>query len=250
MKLKMSIKERLEKLENFLFDPHICICCMGECDLDNNYRICSKCKDKINFIGNNFCLKCGDKIGEGYDYCINCKDEIFNFDYARAVMCYDDVSAPIILRFKYNGQKMYKIPLSYLLYDYYNDSDIVADIITYVPMPESREKERGYNQAKELAVEFSKLSKLKLFDLLKRKDDKIKQSTLTAKERKGNIKDSFSVINKDVVKGKDILLIDDVSTTGSTASECAKVLKKNKARSVCVLTVCKTPREKNLIKEQ
>ena len=248
--MKMKLKEKLEKLENFLFDPHVCICCNGECDLDNNYRICSHCKDELNFIGNNYCLKCGDKIGEGYDFCINCKNESFEFDYARAVLCYDNVSSPIILRFKYNGQKMYKLPLAHLLYDYYKDSDIVANIITYVPMPESREKERGYNQAKELAIEFSKLSGLPIFDLLTRKDDKIKQSTLNAKDRKENIKDSFSVINKSNVKGKDILLIDDVSTTGATASECSKVLKKQKARSVCVLTVCKTTRELNIMKEQ
>ena len=124
----------------------------------------------------------------------------------------------------------------------------MADVVTYVPMPKTREKERGYNQAKELAGEFCKLSKLPMLDLLTRKDDVVKQSTLSAKERKENIKDSFSAINKARIKGKDILIIDDVSTTGSTTSECANVLKKAKARSVCVLTVCKTPREINMMK--
>ena len=246
--MKINIKEKLEKLENFLFKSHSCICCAGECDLDNDYQICSKCKDKIEFIGNTFCLKCGDKIGDGYDFCVNCKDTSYHFDYSRSVMCYDEVSAPIILRFKYNGYKIYKEPLAHLLFDYYKQSDIVVDCVTYVPMPETREKERGYNQAKELAVEFAKLSGLPLLDVLARRDDKIKQTTLSAEERKQNIKNSFCTINKACVKNKVVLLIDDVSTTGATSSECAKVLKQAKARSVCVLTVCKTPREINLLK--
>ena len=248
MEQKKSLKEKLSLVEDFLFDPHICICCTRECDLDNDYRLCSKCVDKLEFIEKSYCLKCGEKIGEGYDFCINCKDNSRHFDLARAVMVYDDISAPIILRFKYNNQKWYKTPLAHLLKDYYKNSDIVIDCVTYVPMPETRQKERGYNQAKELAVEFTKLTNIPLLDLLTRKDDKIRQSTLTKEERMKNIKGSFSAINKESIKGKDILIIDDVLTTGSTASECAKVLKENKARSVSVLTLAKTSRELNFIK--
>lgn len=248
MKQKKSIKEKLGLVEDFLFDPHICICCTRECDLDNDYRLCSKCVNKLEFIEKSYCLKCGEKIGEGYDFCINCKDNSHHFDMARAVLVYDDVSAPIILRFKYNSQKWYKTPLAHLLKDYYKNSDITTDCVTYVPMPETRQKERGYNQAKELAEEFNKLTNIPLFDLLTRKDDKIRQSTLSKEERIKNIQGSFSAINKSIIKGKDILLIDDVSTTGSTASECAKVLKASKARSVSVLTIAKTSREFNLMK--
>ncbi len=250
MKRKINFKEKLEKLENFLFDPHVCICCNYECDLDNNYRLCSKCVDKLNFIGNQYCLKCGDKIGDGYDFCINCKETSYNFDCSRSVICYDEISSPIIQRFKYNGQKMYAIPLAYMLNDYYAESDITVNAVTYVPMPKDRQKERGYNQAEELAKEFCKLTKLPLFDLLTRKTGTTKQSTLTAKERRENIKGNFTLINKAKVKNKDILLIDDVSTTGSTTNVCAKVLMKGGARTVSVLTVCKTPREYNMLKEQ
>ena len=73
---------------------------------------------------------------------------------------------------------MNRVPLAHLLNDYYKDSDIIADCVTYVPMPKTREKERGYNQAKELSIEFSNLSGLPLLDLLIRKDDKIKQAIL------------------------------------------------------------------------
>jgi len=248
MMFKNIIKENLVMAEDFFFNPHCCICCGGECDLDNEYRLCSQCVNRLDFINDNFCLKCGEKIGSGYDYCLTCKEKSFDFDYARAVVCYNDCSAPMILKFKYNGQAWYKTPLSHFLFDYYKDSDIIADCVTYVPMPENREKERGYNQSRLLAEEFSKLSNLPLLDLLTRKEETIKQATLSAEERRKNIIGSFLLIDKQLIKGRDILLIDDVSTTGATANECAKILKKGKARSVIVLTIAKTSREKSLIK--
>ena len=154
----------------------------------------------------------------------------------------------MILNFKYNGQAWQKEPLANLLKDYFENSDISADCVTYVPMPEKREKERGYNQAKLLAEEFSRKTGMPLFDFLIRKEETIKQSTLSAEQRKKNIIGSFSLINKNLIKGKDVLLIDDVSTTGATASECAKMLKIGKARSVFVLTIAKTSRESKLLK--
>lgn len=244
----MKLKEKLEKLEDFLFDPNSCICCTRECDLDNSYRLCSRCVKNLEFIGDSFCLKCGEKIGSSYDYCLTCKEELFNFDYARAVLVYNEISAPIILKFKYNGHKWYKYPIAHLLKDYYSQSDIVANCVTYVPMPEKRFKERGFNQAEEMAREFGKLTNIEVLDLLTRKEETIKQASLTAEERRKNIKGSFIAINKNQINGKDILLIDDVMTTGSTVSECAKVLKENNARSVCVLTVARTSRELKLLK--
>jgi len=249
--MRNKIKNKLEKLEAFLFNPHLCICCNGECDLDNNYRICSKCKDKLTFIDKSFCLKCGDKIGDTYDFCQYCQNNNFDFDYSRSVLCYDETSSPMIIKFKYNGQKMYKYPLSHLLFDYFKESDLVVNSVTYVPMPKKRQKERGYNQALELAQEFARLSGLPFYDFLERNEDKaIKQSTLNAKDRKENIKGTIGAINKRAIKSKDILLIDDVSTTGATTSECARVLKKCGARTVCVLTVAKTPREMAFVNKQ
>jgi len=146
---------------------------------------------------------------------------------------------------------MYKYPLSHLLFDYFKESDLVVNSVTYVPMPKKRQKERGYNQALELAQEFARLSGLPFYDFLERNEDKaIKQSTLNAKDRKENIKGTIGAINKRAIKSKDILLIDDVSTTGATTSECARVLKKCGARTVCVLTVAKTPREMAFVNKQ
>ena len=75
---------------------------------------------------------------------------------------------------------------------------------------------------------------------MERTKDNVKQATLNAKERSENIKGSFKVIDKNKVKDRELLIIDDVMTTGSTANECAKVLMKAGARNVQVLTLAKT----------
>jgi len=235
-----KIKEKLIRTERFLFKTHNCVCCGRECDLENKYRICSHCLETLDFTGEHFCLTCGDKIDNNYDYCLKCKNDLYNFDKARNIFIYNDLIKTAIMNFKYNGKPEYAEPLGNLLKDYYADSDIIADVVTYVPMPKDREKKRGYNQAKELAKQFSYLTEMPIEDLLERVESVEKQSVLTAKERRENIKGTISAINKHKIKNKDILIIDDVLTTGATASECAKILKQNGAKSVSVLTLAKT----------
>lgn len=236
-----KLKVSFDKMENFLFGSHSCICCKHECDQDNELRLCSKCLENIPFTKDNYCLRCGEIINGNYDYCINCKNHEYEFDRARSVFAYTPYTSPMIMRFKYNGYKSYAPYLAKLLVNYYSTSDLIVDVVTFVPMPVKREKARGYNQAKELCREFSLLSGLPVIDCLVRIKDNFKQSTLNAKERAENIKGSFACINKQLVKNKDILIIDDVLTTGATANECAKVLNRAGARSVSVLSLAKTP---------
>ncbi|MBR2908872.1 MAG: ComF family protein [Clostridia bacterium] len=238
--MKETTKEKIRKVEEFLFGSRACICCGKECDGDNEYKLCKDCMDVIPFTKDNYCLRCGEIIKGDYDYCIKCKDRDFEFDYARSVFAYTELTAPIIFRFKYNGLRSYVYPLTKLLRDYFSTSDLIADSVVFVPMPEKRQKERGYNQSFELAKEFCKLTGLELLEVLERTKDNVKQATLNAKERSENIKGSFKVIDKNKVKDRELLIIDDVMTTGSTANECAKVLMKAGARNVQVLTLAKT----------
>lgn len=236
-----EIKNKFSKISDFLFPNHSCICCRKENDSDSPYRICSRCFDKIPFTKDKFCLKCGEIINGDYDFCITCKNKTYNFDYARSVMAYNKTTAPIIMKFKYNGLKSFGLPLAHLLKDFYESSDLIANTVTFVPMPEEREKERGYNQSKVLCEHFSFLTNIPMIDSLYRTRSLPKQSTLNSDDRAKNIKGSFKAINKHEIRGKEILLIDDVMTTGATASECAKVLLSAGAKNVQVLTLCKTP---------
>lgn len=245
---KMTKKEKfisfIKRAEDVLFEPHSCICCGRECDTDSPYRICSRCEKVFPYIGEHYCLKCGTRIGENYDFCLACKDKEYQFDSARAIFEYNDLTRPIILNFKFNGRKTYAPNLGKMLADYFATSDLMADVVTFVPMPAKRKKQRGFNQAEELAKEFSLLTEIPLVDALDRVKDIPQQSTLSGKERIENVKGNFIVKDKNLVKGKTVLLIDDVVTTGATVNECAAALKKGKANEVFVLSLARTVSDK------
>jgi len=233
--------ENLTKVEDFLFPSYACLCCGREAIFSNDYHICDECMQKINFTKDKFCLRCGEIISGDYNFCITCKSKSYHFDFARSVFAYDKISAPIILRFKFQGNKDYSKYLGKLLADFFSSSDLIASVATFVPTSKERLKERGFDQSKELCKEFCFLTGLHFVDCLERKKDLPKQSTLNADQRRINIKDAFKVNEKQLIKGKEVLLIDDVLTTGATANECAKELIKAGAVNVCVLTVAKTP---------
>ena len=237
--------EVINKIEDLLFEPHACICCRRECDSDSSYRLCSRCQKVFPFINGKYCLKCGEPIADDYDFCYNCQDSDFVFDRSRSVFAYDDMTRPIIMRFKYNGLKTYAKPLGKMLADYFGSSDLIADVATFVPMPEKRKKKRGYNQAEVLCDEFCKLTGMPMVDALKRVKDIPRQSTLSGKERIENIKGNFAAADNSLVKDKSVLVIDDVVTTGATVNECAKALLKAGAREVMVLSLAKTVGENN-----
>ena len=99
-----------------------------------------------------------------------------------------------------------------------------------------RIKIRGYNQSVELAREFCKLAQLPYVDYATRETNNPSQTELSLKERKENVKDIFKLTNQ-AIKDKNILIIDDIYTTGATVNELAKLLKRANAKSVYVLTV-------------
>lgn len=110
-----------------------------------------------------------------------------------------------------------------------------------VPISKNKYNKRGYNQTELIAKEIAKNLGIKLFErqgLIKIKDTPM-QSTLNKTERKQNIKNVFKILNKDKLIGKKVVLFDDIYTTGSTAKECAKILKQAGASRILILTIAK-----------
>ena len=237
---KEKILKTIDNVENFLFKAHSCMFCDCEC-ADDDFRICFRCKKNLDFIGDRYCLKCGAKLSDDYEFCIECKSKQHEFDKARSVLVYNEKSSPAILKFKYGGRKAFALPLARILAKRFETVDIIADVVTFVPMPKEREKERGYNQSFELCKEFSSLTGILMIDALERVKNVERQATLGRAERIKNMQGSFNAKNKQEFKNKDVLLIDDVVTTGATASECAKTLLNAGAKSVSVLSIAKTP---------
>jgi ComF family protein len=114
------------------------------------------------------------------------------------------------------------------------------DIITYVPLHKESLKNRGYNQSRILANELSKHFQIPLVDdIIFEVKPKKSQASVERENRKDNVSGIFQVTNS--LNGKKIVIVDDIFTTGSTLSECAKVLKEAGAQKIIGITFAKTP---------
>lgn len=222
------LKELLSKA--FYPDDVCCIVCDGELTKDTRYGICDKCEMPYNTV---YCPSCGRS---NFGYCDDCKDAKFNFDNAYSPFIFEDNCVRLIHGFKY-GNKVYLAKyLAEFLVDAYFEKKIDADFVTFVPMHKKKIKKRGYNQAELLAKEFSKIANTNFTKLLVRVKYSGNFARMNRAERIAEIKDSIALAENVSVKDKSVLLIDDVLTSGTTASECARVLKKAGATAVYVIT--------------
>ena len=114
------------------------------------------------------------------------------------------------------------------------------DLILSVPISRERYLERGYNQSALIAKQIALCLNIpyKNFILIKKKNNK-KQSTLSISNRKRNVQGVYSVWQKEKIRGKNVLLIDDILTTGATLNECSRILKENGAKRVIVGVIAK-----------
>ena len=159
-----------------------------------------------------------------------------HFGWARGVLVYDDATAKAIHRFKYGHDTTYSRPLGSMMADYTLEG---FDLIIPVPLHIKRLRERGFNQSLLLANAIGKRQGIPVDPyILKRTRWTEPQVNLTGLERKVNVKGAFEVCGD--VRGKRILIVDDVYTTGATVSECSKALKRSGAKEVCVLTLSRT----------
>ena len=114
------------------------------------------------------------------------------------------------------------------------------DMVSCIPLSRKRMHDRGYNQAELLAKEISKKVGVEYLPTLKKIRHNTAQSTIKdSKQRAANVIGAYRVVDAEKVKGKYILLVDDVVTTGSTVSECARILKKSGAKAVYCVTLAR-----------
>ena len=245
--METDVKEFLNKIVEFLFPSNLtCIFCGGELE-EENKNICKNCLKNLPVV-EKICLRCGSPISSKADYCLTCKNSQRSFDLARAPFIYKDMICDIIYNFKYNGKKYLAKHLAEFMFKTFKEIEkeiLNVDIVVPVPLHIKKRKQRGFNQAELLAKELSKMidSKLDCNGLVREKNTKT-QTKLSYLERQENLKDAFVVKNKKDFKGKVVLLVDDVLTTGSTANHCSKVLKEAGAKAVYVLTFATTESDK------
>jgi ComF family protein len=212
---------------------------------EKQLSFCPDCLSQIEFIRSPLCSLCGQPFsepGERNHICGACLLANPPFSAARALGQYERVLMDVIHRFKYGGKVSLGERLGEFMADYSYPSLAIADysLIMPVPLHPRRLRQRGFNQAMILAREISRRFSLHLdFLSLQRIICTEPQVGLGKEKREQNIKGAFHVADAGRIKGEKIILVDDVYTTGSTVKECARILMKNKADNVAVLTLAR-----------
>ncbi|MGN0797085.1 MAG: ComF family protein [Christensenellales bacterium] len=222
-------------------DKYNCINCGKELANPNRYGLCDECKSKIEFLYEDVCHKCGRREKSEADYCLTCQAHERHFLRNRSVCVYDGIAKSLIHRYKFGGKKYYCSYFANMLVDKYLDEGYDCDVVTSVPISKERARKRGYNQSQIVAKRLAEALKLPYVgECIVKSKDNIEQAKLSGKEREENVLGVYKVIDKTAVKGKRVLVVDDVLTTGATMSEVARVLYKAGAQKVEGLTICAT----------
>ena len=224
-----------------LFFPPRCIYCGEFLALGDRPFICRRCNDLIPAMQVR-CGKCGGVLtyNAGKPECLSCKAAGRYFDGVFAAADYSDKVRSAILKYKFSQQTYMAKSLCHFTSDGIKKLGIKADVVLSVPPDPTRRTKRGFDATGIIAKTISSDIKVPYkSNWIKKIKSTPAQSRLTKAERLKNIKGAFKLTSRAKVNGLSILLVDDVFTTGATASEIAKVLKKNGAKYVFVATLAK-----------
>lgn len=229
-----------------IFFPPQCLCC--DAIVPRHGALCLNCWQSVHFITEPFCACCGlpfeFTLGEGA-LCGECLRERPAFSRARAAFRYDDASKALIVKLKYQDQLYLASIFAAWLAKAGAELIAASDLIVPVPLHYWRFVKRRYNQSALLARVLGKHIGLAVIpDALIRTRATPPQTGLSQAERRNNVKGAFAVNPKHLsaLKGKNVLLVDDVFTTGSTIEQCSKALLKAGASTVNILTLARTVR--------
>jgi ComF family protein len=230
-----------ERLFQFLLPPQ-CHCC-EKILAEGQQGICSECLSKIRWIEPPFCSVCGTPFVSrvvNNHLCGVCLTKKKFFLRARALGYYEGPLQEAIHRWKYLGKTtlnpFWGERMTEGFYLYWDSNPF--DLFIPVPLHKKRLRERGFNQALLLVKELSRRTGIPYQTrVLQKRKETIPQVNLSGVEREKEVRGSFHLTEGKKIKGKSILLVDDVYTTGATVNECAKVLMAGGAKRVDVLTL-------------
>ena len=235
----------LAGLADLVFPPR-CLSCGGNLEEGAPFAICEGCRAGIGYIRSPLCTVCGEPFASDVEkdhVCGSCLISPPPFAAARSLGRFDGVLMAMIHRLKYREQSRLASPLGHLMAagDYPGFRIGEASLVIPVPLHRKRLRQRGFNQSLLMAGAVGKRHGIPLdARSLRRPVASEPQVTLGRKERERNVRGVFAVADREHIRGKGILLVDDVYTTGSTLKECARVLLRAGAREVYVLTLARS----------
>ncbi len=213
-----------ELINKYLFPPK-CVFCRRVMEADG---VCDKCKASLP-----------------YRHVQESKEPIMFIDGAYSCFHYEGDARNALIRYKFGGLSKYAVDFAVYLEECIKENlSGEFDVISWIPLSRKRLRSRGYDQAKLLADEVcARLGISAVRTLRKTRDTAPQSKQREISKRMANILGAYEMASFDAT-GKRIILIDDILTTGSTVSECARILKTAGAEKVYVVTVAKTRRRK------
>ncbi len=219
--------------------------------------VCPDCLASIDPIGGKICSVCGERVLSSYAVCDEdglrrcpvCRRVDRPFDRAVAYGSYDGALRELVHLLKYNGVRPAAQVLGRMLAEAVTglETSFAQGSVLVIPVPlfKGKRRQRGFNQAEMIAWSAAKTYPVRdrlqvVPDALVRTRDTESQIGLTSHQRRENLRGAFSVHCAMEVTGHEVLLVDDVYTTGTTASECARVLRRAGVAKVWVATVART----------
>ena len=228
---------QLAKLKGIAFGLLFPQWCVG-CGKDGGL-ICPSCYRSLPRIMPPICPKCGKPQSSG-TLCPGCIGRQTEIDGIRSPFRFGGVVRQAIHQLKYRNIRTLAMPLSELLKDYLAANPVPGQVLVPVPLHPKRMRERGYNQSSLLAHKLGKLINLPIVDdcLIRLRPTPPQARTSTVTERQSNVARAFSCRDHRL-QDKQVLLIDDVSTSGATLNTCAMALKAAGATSVWGLVLAR-----------
>ena len=201
--------------------------------------LCPECLGKLPRLLPPLCPNCGRSQASGI-VCPDCRQRQTEIDGIRSLFRFDEVIRKAIHQLKYRNLKAISPCLAELLADYLKANPPPGEALVGVPLHPRRLRERGYNQSSLLARELGRRIGLPVIEdcLIRVKQAQPQVRAVDVEERRRNVADAF-VCRDEKVEGKQIILIDDVCTSGATLESCAAALKNKGAASVWGLTLAR-----------
>ncbi|MCS1408334.1 MAG: hypothetical protein M2R45_01509 [Verrucomicrobia subdivision 3 bacterium] len=226
-----------------LLFPEVCQICRAQLAKAGDGFVCAACWQRFRFVRDPFCDCCGLPFeGEVTSTfrCGNCKGRRFAFRAARAAVVANEFSLEIIHRYKYSGEVWFEGLLSNLLWDQLGVLGLRWgwDLVVPVPLFATKQREREFNQAERIGKTIADRLEVPLaVDLVKRVVPTGSQTMLSRAERLDNVRGAFVAGRRTNLRGKCVMVVDDVFTTGATSNACAQVLRRMSAGEIWVCTV-------------
>ncbi|MDD2773066.1 MAG: ComF family protein [Elusimicrobiales bacterium] len=233
------------KLFLHLLLPRTCLHCRRDLAHRREEPLCPGCASLLEPVPELFCQRCGVPLPDGGAHCFHCrgsKAARYKCSLIRSALVFSPQARSLVHHFKYRGKTTLAPYLAQFLagaLDRYGELAAFG-YLAAVPVSEKRLRERGYNQSELLARELAKITGMVyLEDALRKVRETKPQVSLNRSARSQNLAGAFSAEHCAAARGKSVLIIDDVATTGSTLEACAAALKRSGSRRAAGLTLAR-----------